>query len=113
MTEPGAGIAPNTPSRGEECGGLYNMKWPPCGTTYKLAISRDPQQKYLYVADGSNNEIHILLRSNGKQVGSFGRQGRNAGEFHWVHAIAIDSRGNLFSGEVDTGKRVQKFTRQR
>lgn len=83
------------------------------GSVWDIALSEDPEQKYLYVADGTNNEIHILLRKSGKKLGSFGRQGRYAGEFHWVHAIAIDSRGNLFSGEVDTGKRVQKFTRQR
>ncbi len=83
------------------------------GSVWDIALSEDPEQKYLYVADGTNNEIHILLRETGKELGSFGRQGRYAGEFHWVHAIAIDSGGNLFSGEVDTGKRIQKFTRQR
>ena len=82
------------------------------GSVWDIALSEDPEQKYLFVADGTNNEIHILLRSNGRKVGSFGRQGRYAGEFHWVHAIAIDSSGNLYSGEVDTGKRVQKFSRQ-
>jgi len=82
------------------------------GSVWDIALSEDPEQKYLFVADGTNNEIHILLRSNGKKVGTFGRQGRYAGEFHWVHAIAIDSRGNLYSGEVDSGKRVQKFARQ-
>ena len=82
------------------------------GSVWDIALSEDSEQKYLYVADGTNNEIHILLRKTGKELGSFGRQGRYAGEFHWVHAIAIDSYGNVFSGEVDTGKRVQKFTRQ-
>jgi DNA-binding beta-propeller fold protein YncE len=83
------------------------------GSVWDIALSEDPEQKYLFVADGTNNEIHILLRGTGQELGSFGRQGRYAGEFHWVHAIAVDSRGNLFSGEVDTGKRIQKFTRQR
>jgi len=83
------------------------------GSVWDIALSEDPEQKYLFVADGTNNEIHILLRKSGQTLRSFGRQGRYAGEFHWVHAIAIDSRGNIFSGEVDTGKRVQKFTRQR
>jgi hypothetical protein len=77
------------------------------GSVWDIALSEDPGQKYLYIADGTNNEIHILLRETGKKLGSFGRQGRYAGEFHWVHAIAIDSRGNLFSGEVDTGKRYR------
>ncbi len=81
------------------------------GSVWDIALSVDPDQKYLFVADGTNNEIHILLRSNGQEVGAFGRQGRYAGEFHWVHAIAIDSHGNIFTGDVDTGKRVQRFER--
>ena len=55
-------VAPNTPARGEGCGGPNNTKMPPCGTTYKLALSRDPQQKYLYVADGTYNRVWILDR---------------------------------------------------
>ena len=51
----------------------------------------------------------LLRRSDGEVVGSFGRNGRKAGEFHWVHNIAIDSKGNVYTAEVDTGKRVQKF----
>jgi hypothetical protein len=42
-------------------------------------------------------------------VGSFGGNGRNAGQFHWIHAMAVDSKGNVYTAEVDTGKRVQKF----
>ena len=42
-------------------------------------------------------------------VGSFGRAGRNAGEFHYVHVAKFDLRGNLYTGEVDTGKRLQKW----
>ncbi|HTT39883.1 MAG TPA: hypothetical protein VMH32_19725 [Burkholderiales bacterium] len=83
------------------------------GSVWDIALSEDPQQRYLYVADGTNNEIRILLRSTGEQLGSFGRPGRYAGEFHWVHAMAIDSNGNLYTGDVDTGKRVQKFRRLR
>src|SRR5262249_17099171 len=43
----------------------------------------------------------------GKRAGH--REGRNAGDFHWVHNIAADSKGNLYTTEVDTGKRAQKF----
>jgi sugar lactone lactonase YvrE len=42
-------------------------------------------------------------------VGSFGRSGRQAGQFHWVHNIAVDSRGNVYTTEVDNAKRVQRF----
>ena len=53
--------------------------------------------------------MRILRRSDGEVVGSFGRSGRQAGEFHWVHNVAVDSKGNVYTGEVDNGKRVQKF----
>ena len=39
--------------------------------------------------------------------------GRYAGEFHWVHDLAIDSQGNLYAGEVDSGKRAQRFVPRR
>jgi DNA-binding beta-propeller fold protein YncE len=83
------------------------------GSVWDIAFSEDRVQKYLYVDDGTNNEIHVLSRATGEQVSSFGRPGRYAGEFHWVHAIAIDSQGNVYAGDVDTGKRVQKFVRRR
>jgi DNA-binding beta-propeller fold protein YncE len=82
------------------------------GSTWTLTFSRDPQQRYLFVADGENNRIAIVRRSDGVEVGTFGHSGRNAGQFHWVHQIGIDSKGNLYTGEVDTGKRVQKFILQ-
>lgn len=83
------------------------------GSAWDLALSEDAGQKYLYVADGTNNEIHILVRKTGERLGAFGRSGRQAGQFHWVHAIGIDSHGNLYAGEVDSGKRIQKFRRLR
>jgi DNA-binding beta-propeller fold protein YncE len=104
-------VSPNTPGQRvtEGCGGLQNTKMPPCGTTYKLAISRDPQQKYLYVADGTNNKVWILDRQSGKTLGSFGSNGRYAGQLHWINAIAMDSKGNIYTGEVEQAKRIQKF----
>ena len=58
------------------------------------------------MADGSNNEVHILVRESGERIGSFGR---NAGDFHWVHNIAIDSQDSVYTAEVDTSKRAQRF----
>ncbi len=52
------------------------------------------------------------MRQTGAVVDTLGRPERYAGEFHWVHDLAIDSRGNLYAGEVDNGKRVQKFARE-
>lgn len=81
------------------------------GSVWDMVISRDPQQKWLFMADGRNNQVLTLDRSTGAVAGTLGRPGRYAGEFHWVHDLAIDSRGNLYAGEVDNGKRVQRFTR--
>jgi len=79
------------------------------GSAYDLAFSHDAAQKFLLVADGENNVIWTLLRSDGSVVGTTGHAGRNAGQFHHVHAITSDSKGNLYTGEVETGRRVQKF----
>ncbi len=79
------------------------------GSAYDLAFSHDAAQKYLLVADGENNVIWTLLRSDGTVQGTTGHAGRNAGQFHHVHAIVADSKGNLYTGEVETGRRVQKF----
>jgi DNA-binding beta-propeller fold protein YncE len=79
------------------------------GSVWNLTFSHDEQQNYLLVADGEDNVIWIVQRSDGAVVSSFGHNGRNAGQFHWVHQSAMDSQGNYYTGEVDTAKRVQKF----
>ena len=79
------------------------------GAVWDVVIWPDPKQTYLLSADGANNEIRVLKRDDGTVVGNFGRNGRNAGEFHWIHAMAVDAKGNVYTAEVDTGKRVQKF----
>ena len=79
------------------------------GAVWDLAIWPDAAQSFLLNADGENNEVRILRRNDGVVVGSFGRSGRQAGQFHWVHNIAIDSRGNVYTTEVDNAKRVQRF----
>jgi DNA-binding beta-propeller fold protein YncE len=79
------------------------------GAAWDVAIWPDPKQTWLLNADGENNEIRVLKREDGAVVGSFGRSGRNAGQFHQVHAMAVDAKGNVYTAEVDTGKRIQKF----
>ena len=81
------------------------------GSVWDMVLSRDPPQRWLFMADGRNNQVLTLLRETGEVQATLGRPGRYAGEFHWVHTMAIDSQGNLYSGEVDTGKRAQKFVR--
>jgi NHL repeat len=79
------------------------------GSVWDLDFWIDPAQSFLMNADGANNEVRTLVRDTGAVVGAFGRNGRNAGEFHWVHNLAVDSKGNIYTTEVDTGKRAQKF----
>jgi hypothetical protein len=102
-------VRPETPARGAGCGGIWHASAAPCGAVYNLALSRDPQQRHLLVADGTNNTVWILDRQSGRLVGSFGGNGRHAGMLHWIDAIKVDSRGNVYTGEVEDGKRVQKF----
>jgi DNA-binding beta-propeller fold protein YncE len=81
------------------------------GSVWDMVLSHDRAQRHLYVADGANGRIYILRRADGAQVASFGRTGRMAGEFKWIHNLAIDPQGNLFTAEVGFGRRVQKFER--
>lgn len=79
------------------------------GSVWDIAAAGSGPDARLVVADGHNKKVWILDRSSLEVVGSFGRGGRQAGEFNWVHNIAVDSRGNVYTAEVNTGKRVQKF----
>ncbi len=79
------------------------------GSVWDMVLSHDAAQKFLYVADGANGRIYVLNRADGAQRSSFGRTGRMAGEFKWVHNMAIDRQGNLYTTEVGFGRRVQKF----
>jgi DNA-binding beta-propeller fold protein YncE len=79
------------------------------GSTWDIAFSKDPQQKYIYLADGENDRVHILDRESLQVLTTFGEGGRQPGEFYGVHSIATDSKGNIFTTETYRGQRVQKF----
>ncbi len=64
---------------------------------------------YLYLADGRNMKVHILLRDTLEELTSFGDGGRQPGQFYGVHSIATDSQGNIYTTETYEGKRLQKF----
>jgi DNA-binding beta-propeller fold protein YncE len=82
------------------------------GSAFVPVLSPDPQQQWLYVADGTNHKIWILRRSDLEIVGEFGRGGRFLGQMLRPHGMSVDSAGNLYVGEASTGRRVQKFTLQ-
>jgi DNA-binding beta-propeller fold protein YncE len=79
------------------------------GSVWDIAFSTDPQQTWLFVPDGTNQQIWILKRETLEVVTAFGRAGRWAGQFYGAHNIAADSRGDLYVTETYEGKRVQKF----
>ncbi len=82
------------------------------GSVWSIALSRDPGQRYLYVADGMNMKIHVLDRGSLAELTSFGDGGRQPGEFYAVDGVATDSKDNLYTVETYEGKRLQKFTYQ-
>lgn len=80
------------------------------GSAWDIDFSDDPGQKFAYLADGTNQCVWILQRKDLKTLERFGSMGRYAGQFIWIHNLAADSKGNIYTAEVLTGKRVQKFT---
>jgi DNA-binding beta-propeller fold protein YncE len=79
------------------------------GAVWDIAFSRDPQQQYIFFADGVNAKIRVVERQSLRELTAFGDGGRQPGQFYAVHSIAIDSRGNLYTTETFEGKRVQRF----
>jgi DNA-binding beta-propeller fold protein YncE len=79
------------------------------GSTGGVMFSPDKGQLFLYISDLTNNHIWFLNREDGKVVGQIGSMGQNAGQFYGLHMIATDSKGNIYTGEVFGGERVQRF----
>jgi hypothetical protein len=88
---------------------FFNKETLGSGSVWDVAFSRDAQQRFLYLADGENDKVHVILRETLELITSFGEGGRQPGEFYGVHSIATDSRGNVYTTETYRGQRVQKF----
>src|SRR6266511_744038 len=80
------------------------------GSAWDIAFSRDPQQRFIFMADGQNSRVRIIVRDTLEEIASFGDGGRQPGQFYGVHSLASDSKGNLYTTETYRGQRVQKFT---
>ena len=81
------------------------------GSVSEVAFSQDAGQRFLYMVDGVNNELRVVERSSLATLARIGRPGRYAGQFHAVHNVTVDQQGNVYTTEVNTGQRVQKFRR--
>jgi hypothetical protein len=81
------------------------------GTVHHFVLSPDKEQRFLYVLDGSNKAIRVLNRQTLEIVSNIGgHAGHNAREFFHAHGFAVDSKGNLFIGEVNNGQRYYKYS---
>jgi DNA-binding beta-propeller fold protein YncE len=79
------------------------------GATGGVGFSPDKAQRFLYISDLTNNHIYFLDRETGKEVARMGSMGESGGSFWGLHMIAVDSRGNIYTGEVFAGQRLQRF----
>jgi hypothetical protein len=83
------------------------------GSVCQLGFSPDPAQKFIYVCDCGDEEIRILDHATGQTLATFGRSGFEAGELNGLHSLAVDSKGNIVTGEAGVatggGHRVQMF----
>jgi hypothetical protein len=79
------------------------------GSTGGVAFSPDKAQRYLFISDLTNNHIWFLNRDDGETVGRIGTMSQNGGQFMGLHMIAVDSKGDIYTGEVSNGERVQRF----
>ena len=80
------------------------------GTAWWVDFSRDREQKFMYVMNGRNEQVHILDHASGAILASFGRPGHQLGNFTHGHTLAVDSTGSVYVAETDWGRRIQKFT---
>lgn len=79
------------------------------GSVWDIAFSKDPEQRFIFMADGQNEKVRIVLRDTLEELTNFGDGGRQPGQFYGVHSIATDSKGNIYTTETYEGKRLQKF----
>jgi DNA-binding beta-propeller fold protein YncE len=88
---------------------FVNRTGPSGSSVCGIAFSPDRDQKYIYIADYGNSRIVILDRKSLKILYQFGTRGAAPGQFQGIHFLAVDSKNNIYAGEVAPGARVQKF----
>jgi hypothetical protein len=79
------------------------------GTAWDIVFTKDPDQRFILMADGQNSRVRIIVRETLEEITAFGAGGRQPGQFYGVHSLASDSKGNIYTTETYEGKRVQKF----
>src|SRR5690349_24596865 len=73
------------------------------GSTGGVAVSPDKAQHFLFISDLTNNFIWFLNRDDGTVVGKMCSTGQNGGQFFGPHMIAVYPKGNIYTGQGQTG----------
>jgi DNA-binding beta-propeller fold protein YncE len=74
-----------------------------------FSFSADPKQQFLYVVDSGPMRVVIFDREKLTQIGAIGMRGPKPGDFDIVHHMAADSKGSLYTAEIVTNRRAQRF----
>lgn len=91
-------------SKAAQLTGIGSVAW--------VDFSPDKDQRFIYVADGGDEEIRIMERETGRLLSKIGRPGHQVGQFENLHSLSVDSKGDIITGEagvVGGGRRVQMF----
>jgi DNA-binding beta-propeller fold protein YncE len=88
---------------------FVNRAGPSTDSVCGFALSPDKAQQFLYIPDFGNSHIVVMDRKKPQVLYQFGKRSAAPGDFQGVHHIAVDSKGNLYAGEVAPGARVQRF----
>ena len=82
---------------------------PGTGAAFSVALSHDPEQRFVYATDGTQHRFWILRRSDLEVLGQFAGEGSEPGQLGRPHNLTTDSRGNIYVAEAEPGRRAQKF----
>jgi hypothetical protein len=74
-----------------------------------FSFSSDRKQQFLYVVDSGPMRVAVFDRETMTLLDTIGMRGPKPGEFDIVHHMAADSKGNLYTAEIVTNRRAQKF----
>ena len=92
---------------------LRQVRLAPVGTVTSVpagfAFSADPKQQFLYAVDSGPMRVVIFDREALTALGAVGTRGPKPGELDIVHHMATDSAGNIYTAEIVTNRRAQKF----
>jgi hypothetical protein len=110
---------------------VYKNTLGTAGSAWDLVFSLDRDQDFFWEVDGGDEIVWTFDHERAMSdpdvctspdgtfatcgawprtiLAGFGRPGHMAGDFTFLHSIASDSKGNLYTGETINGRRIQKF----